>query len=60
MKTYYHILEYGDYGSVGHQGYYLTLDEAKKRVSELEEFFPNVSFQIEVSHSKKEPNNVTV
>jgi hypothetical protein len=59
-KTYYHILEYGDYGNIGHQGYYLTLEEAKKRVATLEEYFPNCHYQIEPSNSKREPNNTTV
>jgi len=58
--VYYHILEYGNYGNVGHQGYYLTLEEAKDRVKTLEDYFPNSNFQIESSNSKREPVNVTV
>ena len=59
-KIYYHILEYSDYGNIGHQGYYLTMKEAEKRVWDLQDMFPNSHFQIESSGSKKEPNNTTV
>ncbi len=59
-RVYYHILEYGDYGNIGHQGYYLTLEEAQKRVATLEDFFPNSHFQIETSSSKREPNTTTI
>lgn len=60
MKKYYHILEYGDYGNIGWQGFYLTIEDAKKRVLNLQDMFPNSYFQIESSSSKKEPNNTTV
>jgi hypothetical protein len=59
-KTYYHILEYGSYGEVGYQGYYLTLEEAKQEVAHLYDCFPNSDFQVEPSNSKREPVNVTI
>ena len=59
-KLYYHILEYSDYENIGHQGYYLTIEDAKKQCNKLTEYFPNSYFQIESSNSKKEPVNVTI
>ena len=59
-KVYYHILEYGSYGNIGWQGYYLTNEEAKKRAESLKEMFPSCDFIVEASSSKKEPNNTTV
>jgi hypothetical protein len=59
-KIYYHILEYSNYGNVGYQGYFLTLEEAKKQSDKLTEYFPNSYFQIESSNNKKEPVNTTI
>jgi hypothetical protein len=59
-RMYYHIIEYGDYGNIGHQGYYDTEQEAKKRIAELEDMFPDVSFQIFPTNSPKEPPITTV
>lgn len=59
-KTYYHIIEYGDYGNIGHQGYYDTEKEAQERIKELEDMFPDVSFQIFPTDSRREPPITTV
>jgi hypothetical protein len=59
-KTYYHILEYGEYGNIGYQGYYDTLEEAKKRVETLEEYFLNLDFQIFLSTDRNEPPITTM
>lgn len=60
IKTYYHIIEYGDYGKIGHQGYYNTIEEANAEVKRLSEFFPKLHFEVFVSNSKKEPPITTV
>jgi hypothetical protein len=57
---YYHILEYGDYGNIGYQGYYETKEEAQKQVDKLSDYFPNQTFQIFVDNSKKEPPITTM
>jgi len=59
-KMYYHILEYGDYGNIGYQGYYDTLEEAQKQVKKLSDFFPNQTFQIFADKSRKEPPITTM
>ena len=59
-KIYYHILEYGDYGNIGWQGFYLSLAEANERVDKLRDYFPDCDYQIEKSDSKDEPVNTTV
>ena len=59
-KTYYHILEYGDYGNIGYQGYYDTIEEAQKQVEKLSNYFPNQTFQIFADKSKKEPPITTM
>ena len=59
-KLYYHILEYGSYGEIGYQGYYLTLDEAQNEALRLQGYFPDSAFVVEVSDSKYEPTNVTI
>lgn len=58
-KIYYHILEYGDYGNIGYQGYYLTIEEAQKEVNRLSSYFPDSSYQIWQDTSKKEPQITT-
>lgn len=60
QKIYYHILEYGNYDNIGWKGYFSTIDEAKKEADKLSDYFPNSSFQIEISTSKKEPVNTTI
>lgn len=58
-KTYYHIIE--QWGNeYGHQGFYLSLEDAKKRASELQEMFPKAFFYVEASNSKREPNFITL
>ena len=58
-KTYYFIIErFGE--NIGHQGYYMNLDEAEKRMNSLMEMFPRCEFYIFPNDSKKEPNFLTV
>jgi hypothetical protein len=59
-KVYYHIIEYGDYGNVGYQGLYDSLEEAKKRIQSLSDMFPDSSFEIFPSDSRREPPITTV
>ena len=59
MKQYYHVLEDGGYGEIGHQGVYDTKEEAQNRVNELSDMFPDNSFYIEASDSQDEPYSVT-
>jgi len=59
-KMYYHVLEDGGYGRIGHQGYYNTPEEAKKRADELSDMFPKSEFYVEAYPSKKEPVTVTM
>ena len=60
IKMYYHVLEDGGYGRIGHQGYYNTQEEAQKRADELSDMFPRSSFYVEAYPSKKEPVTVTM
>lgn len=57
---YYHVLEHGMYGEVGHQGCYDLFTEANARKAKLEELFPDLSFSIYPSNSDEEPEIVTV
>jgi hypothetical protein len=59
-KIYYHVLEEGHYGNVGHQGYYDTLEEAEKEIKRLNGYFPNNFFYVFTSNSYKEPEVVTI
>lgn len=59
-KMYYHVLEDGGYGRIGHQGYYNTPEEAKKRADELSDMFPKSDFYVEAYPSKREPVTVTM
>ena len=59
-KMYYHVLEDGGYGNIGHQGYYNTPEEAQKRADELADMFPRSEFYIEAYPSTKEPVTVTM
>jgi hypothetical protein len=59
-KLYYHVLEDGGYGRIGHQGYYNTEAEAKKRAADLQDMFPKSFFYVEAYPSKKEPVTVTM
>ena len=59
-NAYYHILEHGDYGDIGYQGYYETREEAMERVKTLSSLFPNSYFEIWVSDSKQEPPITTM
>jgi len=51
-KMYYHVLEDGGYGDIGHQGVYDTKEEAQNRADKLADMFPNSSFYVEASDSK--------
>jgi hypothetical protein len=59
-KMYFHVLEDGGYGDIGHQGVYDTKEEAQNRADKLADMFPNSSFYVESSDSKEEPYNVTM
>jgi hypothetical protein len=59
-KMYFHVLEDGGYGDIGHQGVYDTKEEAQSRADKLADMFPNSSFYVEASDSKDEPYNVTM
>jgi hypothetical protein len=59
-KLYFHVLEDGGYGRIGHQGYYNTEEEAKKRADELSDMFPKSEFYVEAYPSKREPVTVTM
>ena len=59
-RTYYHVLEDGGYGNIGHQGVYDTKEEAQNEADRLSDMFPKSSFYIESSNSEKEPVNVTM
>lgn len=59
-KTYYHVIERGSYDNIGYHGYYDTLEEAQKRINELEEMFDDVFFEVFISLSKKEPPIITI
>jgi hypothetical protein len=59
-KLYYHVLEDGGYGRIGHQGYYNTEAEAQKRANELSDMFPKSDFYVEAYPSKREPVTVTM
>ena len=58
-KIYYYIIEqYGE--NIGHQGYYMTLKEAEKRISELQDMFPRPYFYVYPNTSKREPEFLTI
>lgn len=59
-RMYYHVLEDGGYGNIGHQGYYNTQEEAQKRADTLSDMFPKSYFYVEAYPSKKEPVTVTM
>ena len=59
LNQYYHVLEDGGNGEIGHQGVYDTKEEAQNRADELSDMFPNSSFYIEASDSQDEPYSVT-
>lgn len=59
-KMYFHVLEDGGYGDIGHQGVYDTEEEAQSRANELADMFPNSFFYVEASNSEDEPYSVTM
>jgi hypothetical protein len=59
-NIYYHILEYGDYGNIGYQGYYETEEEAKKEINRLSGYFPDMYYEIFTSDSMQEPPVTTM
>lgn len=59
-KMYFHVLEDGGYGDIGHQGVYNTKEEAQNKANKLADMFPSSSFYVEASDSKDEPYNVTM
>jgi len=58
-NMYYHVLEDGGLGEIGHQGVYDTQEEAQNRADELTDMFPNSEFYVEASDSENEPYSVT-
>ena len=60
MKIYYHIIEEGKCGAVGHQGYCDNLNEAKKTIEHLESCFEDSFFWIFESINEQEPPIITV
>jgi hypothetical protein len=56
---YYHVLEDGGNGNIGHQGVYDTQEEAQNRADELTDMFSNSEFYVEASDSEDEPYSVT-
>jgi hypothetical protein len=59
-KMYFHVLEDGGYGDIGHQGVYDTKEEAQNRANTLSDMFPKSEFYVEAYPSKKEPVTVTM
>jgi hypothetical protein len=59
-KMYYHVLEDGGYGRIGHQGVYNTKEEAQNRADKLSDMFPKSEFYVEAYTSKREPVTVTM
>jgi hypothetical protein len=57
---YFHVLEDGGYGEIGHQGVYDTKEEAQNRADSLSDMFSDSSFYVEVSDSEDEPYSVTM
>ena len=58
-NMYYHVLEDGGNGNIGHQGVYDTQEEAQNRADELADMFSNSEFYVEASDSEDEPYSVT-
>ena len=58
-NMYYHVLEDGGNGNIGHQGVYDTQEKAQNRADELTDMFPNSEFYVEASDSEDEPYSVT-
>jgi hypothetical protein len=58
-NMYYHVLEDGGNGDIGHQGVYDTQEEAQNRADELTDMFSNSEFYVEASDSEDEPYSVT-
>jgi len=59
-RMYFHVLENGGYGRIGHQGVYDTKEDAEKRADTLSDKFPKSEFYVEAYPSKKEPVTVTM
>ena len=59
-RMYFHVLEDGGYGNIGHQGVYDTKEEAQNRANELADMFPKSKFYVEASNSEDEPYSVTM
>ena len=59
-KMYFHVLEDGGYGNIGHQGVYDTKEEAQEEADRLSDMFSDSSFYVEASDSEDEPVSVTV
>jgi hypothetical protein len=60
MRTYYHIIEEGDYGRIATHGFKTKLSEAEKEVARLSDFFPELHFYVYPSISKHYPSIVNL
>ncbi len=59
-KNYYHILEIGNYGEIGYQGYEESMRMATKRLVHLGNTFIHLHFEIYVSNTNTVPPVITV
>ena len=60
MKMYHHVIEEGHYGNIGTHGYYEKVEDAKKRVDDLQDMFPKLFFYVYSSYTKEEPEFITI
>lgn len=59
-QIYYHILEHGNCGNIGWQGYETTEEQATKRISDLSKMFPDLYFEMFTDTSENEPPITTI
>jgi hypothetical protein len=57
--TYYYVIERNG-ENIGHQGYYMTLNEAQDRANELRDMFHRSEFYVYPNDTKREPIFLTV
>lgn len=58
--NYHHVIEDSGYGDVGTHGYYRTIEEAQAEAKRLQGFFPQYTFWVYSSTSKRQPEFVTI
>jgi hypothetical protein len=59
-KTYFHVIEQGNYGNIASHGFHTKLEDAQREVNRLQDFFPDLHFYVFPDSSKKEPNFCTM